>query len=98
MPRVQGSAKGTTLRRAALTRVLPSVLNFDSKRKRARSRPNGRAARFQCAVAMRDVLESGLTGAVRVCFEQHCLKAASTSGSTTHSDLRHTVDISLITR
>lgn len=68
------------------------------QRERARSQPEGRTSELQCAVAMRDALESGLAGAVRVCFEQHCLKAASTSGSTTHSDLRHTVDISLMTR
>src|SRR5262252_8099775 len=61
-----------------------------------RSRP--KTFESQCARAAREVLVTGLAGAVRVCLLQDCRRASSTSGSTTHSDLRHTVDSSLITR
>lgn len=49
-------------------------------------------------MAARDDLDNGLEGAVSVCFVQDWRSASSTNGSTTHSDLRHTVDSSLITR
>src|SRR6185295_4161152 len=57
-----------------------------------------RARRRQCAVATRELLESGFEGVVVRCLTQDLRSASSTSGSTTHSDLRHTVDSSLITR
>ena len=92
--------RGAKLRaRATLTRVPTDVVSVDFSGSGVASNPTGPTVRSQCAVAMRDVRESGLTGvAVRVCFEQDCLKAASTIGSTTHSALRQTVDISLMTR
>ena len=81
--------------------TLPRRLNvFDFEFRMGAGPAPGRrlTAVFQCAIAARDDLESGLEGAVRVCFEQDCRSASSTNGSTTHSDLRQTVESSLITR
>src|SRR4030095_4865005 len=61
-----------------------------------RSRP--KTLVLQCASAAREDLVTGLAGAVRVCLLQDWRRASSTNGSTTHSDLRHTLERSLITR
>src|ERR1700741_5260332 len=60
--------------------------------------PAKNLAVLQCASAARDDRVIGLAGAVRVCLLQDWRSASSTNGSTTHSDLRHTVESSLITR
>src|SRR6185503_443204 len=81
------------------TRVLTCTVRLIlSAWERASLPTKERARRCQCAVATRELLESGFEGVVVRCFTQDLRSASSTSGSTTHSDFRHTVDNSLITR
>src|SRR5262245_46673704 len=90
--------RGHTTALATLTRVPTDCLSFDFRLEAGLLPAERLTYWLQCAIATREVLVSGLEGAVRVCLLQDWRSASSTSGSTTHSDLRHTVDSSLMTR